>query len=194
MHCMDRLRRTFVLLDATHPPKTTDLDLLAMLRADGVAHQIVLTKIDKLLFPNKPNQAAAERNYHKLHEMVEEVRKIAMPKEERGAKALPDVLMCSTQVSWPLGGHAKIGIDGIRWAVLQAAGLDTDEQGRRRAVDVDFASGERPLSELRAQEDSVERELRRELAEGLVEEEQDAWAGGEPESQEKKRGRKRRTM
>lgn len=42
------LRRVFVLIDARHGIKTTDLDTLDMLDETAVSYQIVLTKADKL--------------------------------------------------------------------------------------------------------------------------------------------------
>lgn len=130
----NRLRRTFVLIDAEHGPKTTDADLLLMLRQEGIVHQVVLTKIDKVLFPNhKPTPEALGRNMPKLEAVAENMRQLAAPRSERGLKALADVLMCSSEKAWPAGGPKKMGVDGVRWAVLQAVGMDCDADGRKRA-------------------------------------------------------------
>ncbi|KAM3416786.1 hypothetical protein BST61_g8378 [Cercospora zeina] len=47
-----QLRRTYVLVDAEHGLKQTDVQLLVHLRKQGIAHQVVLSKVDKLLYPD----------------------------------------------------------------------------------------------------------------------------------------------
>lgn len=56
------------------------------------------------------------------------------PPGYRGPVALGEILTCSAEKSIEAG--KKLGIDGIRWAVLQAAGLDCDAHGRRRVSEV----------------------------------------------------------
>ncbi|KAB8337268.1 hypothetical protein FH972_021570 [Carpinus fangiana] len=145
-----QLRRTFVLIDAEHGPKTTDEDLLLMLRQEGIVHQIILTKIDKVLFPNnKQTPESLTRNMPKLEALADEMRELAMPRSERGLKALGDVLMCSSEKAWPSGGPKKMGIDGVRWAALQAVGLGCDADGGKMAplempilAEMDYATGD----------------------------------------------------
>jgi hypothetical protein len=97
-------------------------------------HQVVLTKIDKVLFPNhKQTPEALTRNMPRLETVAETMRHVAAPKSERGLKAMSDVLMCSSEKAWPAGGPKKMGVDGVRWAVLQSVGLDCDADGRKRA-------------------------------------------------------------
>lgn len=47
-----------------------------------------------------------------------------------------DVLACSAEAAWPVGSGRKVGVENLRWAVLSAAGLDCDEDGVRRAMEV----------------------------------------------------------
>lgn len=48
------LRRVFVLIDARHGVKKTDLPILETLDAAAVSYQIVITKIDKVRPPERP--------------------------------------------------------------------------------------------------------------------------------------------
>ncbi|KAJ9635098.1 hypothetical protein H2199_008584 [Coniosporium tulheliwenetii] len=109
-----QLRRAFLLIDAEHGIKTADEQLLTLLRENGVPHQVILSKVDKLISPGSklpsPDKLAA--NLQKLRTLCEETRKKSI---EAGK---------------------KLGIDGIRWAVLQAAGLECDAHGRRRISQV----------------------------------------------------------
>jgi GTP-binding protein len=47
-----QLRRTFVLIDAEHGLKSSDVALLSHLRKEGVAYSVIMSKVDKLLHPN----------------------------------------------------------------------------------------------------------------------------------------------
>ena len=42
-----RLRKTYLLLDSLHGPKETDIEMLEILANTGLAHQLVLTKLDR---------------------------------------------------------------------------------------------------------------------------------------------------
>jgi len=46
-----QLRRAFLLVDAEHGLKSSDISLLLHLRQQGVPHQVILSKADKLLYP-----------------------------------------------------------------------------------------------------------------------------------------------
>lgn len=69
--------------------------------------------------------------------LAEEIRHAAQPKDWRSIAGLGDILACSATMNHVVGGRsAKVGIDGLRWAALCAAGLECDEQGRRRVLDL----------------------------------------------------------
>ncbi|KAJ9657186.1 hypothetical protein H2201_008267 [Coniosporium apollinis] len=131
-----QLRRAFLLIDAEHGIKTADEQLLTLLRENGVPHQVILSKVDKLISPGSklPSPDKLATNLQKLRTLCEETRKVIQPPGYRGPVALGEVLTCSAEKSIEAG--KKLGIDGIRWAVLQAAGLECDAHGRRRISQV----------------------------------------------------------
>jgi len=158
-----RLRRAFILIDAEHGPKRTDMQLLALLRTHSIAYTIVLSKIDKLLLPGSSSSAATlAKQLQKLPEICRRTRQqlerdddkddeygndsealgVAMSKKRQAGAAAAlaltaDVLTCSAEKAWPVGGPRKMGVENLRWAVLGAAGLDCDEHGHRRVMQVD---------------------------------------------------------
>lgn len=54
-----------------------------------------------------------------------------------GFGGVEDVFATSAETNWPPGSAKRLGIEELRWAVLKAVGLECDELGRRRIVDVD---------------------------------------------------------
>lgn len=133
-----RLRRTFLLVDAEHGLKSTDISLLEHFRDRGIAHQIILSKVDKLLYPHAkaPSPQGLSNRLLKLRDVCENIRKQVQPDDYRGPKALGDILCCSSEREGQnLGaGRGKLGIDAVRWAVLSATALDCDEAGRPRGI------------------------------------------------------------
>lgn len=73
--------------------------------------------------------------------MLEKVADVGQAKRGEGLSALGDVLGCSAEVAWPRGNGEKMGINELRWAVLQAVGLDCDENGRMRNLAFDLQPG-----------------------------------------------------
>ena len=67
------LRRVFVCVDAGHGVKRSDREMLRLLRRANVAHQVVLTKADRVLFQRSAIDAG------RMERMVRKVRKIAQP-------------------------------------------------------------------------------------------------------------------
>jgi len=148
----ERLRKTFLLIDAEHGPKDTDRQLVSLLRGNGVAHEVVVSKIDKLLLPSARSGAVAmSRNLGRLQALYADVRRRLYDREDLthggggGGGVLPDMLTCSAERAWPPGSGCKIGIDNLRWAVLTATGLDCDVDGRRQVIDYEVqAEDEEP--------------------------------------------------
>lgn len=136
----DRLRKTFLLIDAEHGPKATDRQIAALLRSNGIAHEIVLSKIDKLLLPSgKSGAPAMERNLARLPALFADVHgRLYGDEDLRRGAAMADLLTCSSERDWPLGSGRKIGVDNLRWAVLAAAGLDCDADGQRRVMEYEL--------------------------------------------------------
>lgn len=131
-----QLRRTFVLIDGEHGVKSTDLGLLEVLRHHGIAHQVVLSKIDKVLVPRgKVSAEVLNRNVGKLERVFEETVRKVVPEQRWGPRALEDIITCSAEVDVPANSGVKLGVDSLRWAVLSAAGLECDLDGNKKKLD-----------------------------------------------------------
>ena len=138
-----QLRRALVLVDAAHGVKASDSQLLGLLRAHAVPHQLVLAKADRLLFPTArtPSPAAVTAGLAELRAALERVREAAQPGHERGPPALGEILACSSAKA-RRGG--LLGVSGLRFAVLRATGLEGDVSGRKRTNDgIEVTAGER---------------------------------------------------
>jgi GTP-binding protein len=61
------------------------------------------------------------------------VREKVLPKGKRGSAVLSDIICCSSEKSLDKG--RMLGMDEVRWAVLQAAGLQCDVSGKKKVVD-----------------------------------------------------------
>jgi len=85
-----------------------------------------------------------ERLLAKLEILQKETRDKSRAPNGRGAEALDDVLCCSAEKVYD--SHEKIGIDALRWAVLQAVGLQCDENGRKLSVNINIVSPERDIT------------------------------------------------
>ena len=124
-----QLRRVFVLLDAQHGIKDKDRSLLASLRLGGIPHQIILSKLDKIYIPkSKSIKHAAGKDFTKmkakgslkaLQDTMKGIRAEIQPPV--GGGALGEILGCSSEV---FVDKKRLGVDAVRFAVLQAAGLE----------------------------------------------------------------------
>lgn len=128
---LDRLRRAFLLIDTEHGVKASDQHMLDILQEAGTPHQIILSKSDKLIYPtaNAPSPEKLQQRIEKLHDITEKVREKVVPKGKRGNAVLNDIICCSSEKTLDRG--RTIGMDEVRWAVLQAAGLQCDTNGKR---------------------------------------------------------------
>ena len=131
-----QLRRTFVLVDAEHGLKRSDVELLVHLREQGLSHQIVLSKVDKILFPGAkaPGPQALSNRLMRLRGICEGIReRVDAEAAGSGRKLQLDVLCCSAEKNLDeRNRHRRLGVDEVRWAVLSACGLECDESGNRR--------------------------------------------------------------
>ena len=129
-----QLRRTFVLVDASHGLKRSDITVLTHLRRKGISHQIVLSKVDKLLYDgNKlPSQPKLKNRTQKLSELCGQIRQRLDSDAGDGRQSVGDILSCSAEKTLEGRGHRKIGIDEVRWAALSACGMESDAFGQRR--------------------------------------------------------------
>lgn len=149
------LRRVFVLIDAQHGLKDKDRSLLASLRLSGTPHQVILSKVDKVYLPraksvrryNGKSEAwmKKKRSLKELRLLMTAIRDEIQP--PRGVGALGELLACSSEV---VVDGTRLGIDAVRYAILQAAGLafsrkgpSADHQGLVRSIETKERSGSR---------------------------------------------------
>lgn len=126
-----QLRRVFVLVDSDHGLKQTDLQVLDLLQKHGVPHQIVQSKVDKLLLPKLKNNSKQkiQKGLAVLRKRQEAIEKEMAKREKQGSgmPALGEILSVSSEKELPSidapGKFDKLGINGLRWAIMQAAGL-----------------------------------------------------------------------
>lgn len=126
----DRLRKTFLLIDASHGLKTTDLQLLSHFKQNGIQHQIILSKVDKILHPN-----ARTPSPQKLHNNILALRRTIDDIRDRIDQPAADILCVSAEKDMHMPGvpkGGKLGVDAVRWAALRACALDCDETGKPR--------------------------------------------------------------
>ena len=167
-----RLKRAFLLVDAKHGFKRSDENLLALLRDNAISHQIILSKIDRIPLPWPPRNSSTETkrqtNSDQLHQILEEIRAKVQPGNTNRPEALGEIIGCSGEKSIKPGGQ-KLGINNVRWAILEATGLsknvrrvspskvlvqpaEQDEDGVATIDDWDAAlSSEEPIPALLAQ-------------------------------------------
>jgi GTP-binding protein len=149
--CYCRLRRIFLLVDASHSLKTSDIDLLRLLSRSSLPHQIVLTKLDKLLLPTSKTspQTLLTHLSTKLPPLFASIR-ATLEKEvyrdskgkiiRMGTRVSGDILGVSSEIGVPKGEKGrKMGVDVLRWECLAAAGLESDMEGRPRSMEVNVA-------------------------------------------------------
>ena len=123
---MRRLRRAFLLVDALHGLKRSDEEILSSFRQNAVSHQIILSKVDRILFrKSRPSVARIERNFPELDRICEQVKGKIQPGNGDGPEALGEIVTCSAEAT--LEGK-KLGINNVRWAVLAATGLGVDKR------------------------------------------------------------------
>jgi len=118
-----RLKRAFLLIDSHHGLKTSDAELLRLLRENGISHQVILSKADKIVFHGSKNLSKHQlkNNTQNLKKICERLREKVQPVGCEYPVALGELIACSAEKS--VEGE-RIGINNLRWAVLSAAGLN----------------------------------------------------------------------
>lgn len=134
-----QLRRVFVLIDAGVGIKDKDRSLLASLRMAGVPHQVILSKVDKVYLPQTTKEMT--RNDLKARHAVQpfgSAKQLAQTMEAmrddvkppNAAGALGELLTVSSEI---LVDGKRLGVDAVRVAVLQAAGVKYEaKKGKKR--------------------------------------------------------------
>jgi GTP-binding protein len=115
-----RLKRAFVLIDSEHGVKANDEQILEILADNNIPFQLILSKVDKLLspkmkFPLSPENLAMvqDRVYGACHMVEERVRKVT-------GNHSRSQIMLACAAGAKLKNDQRLGIDGVRWAVLDA--------------------------------------------------------------------------
>ena len=140
-----QLRRAFVLIDAKVGIKKNDAQLLALLRQSAIPHQVVMSKVDAVLFSNKA-RAKKGTGLAILQDSIREVRNQIQPQVNEGPPALGEIICCSGEMTGRV--PKKLGVDALRHAVLKAVGLDA---GRG------FKGGSKKAMEKQRRRDDAER-------------------------------------
>ncbi|KAI9838355.1 MAG: hypothetical protein M1819_005623 [Sarea resinae] len=182
-----QLRRVFLLSDPTHGLKPTDLSLLHLLQHNSIPHQLVLSKIDKVLYNKSssskttpPSQQRWTANLARLQALFADLRPVVQPvggsgggggsssssssssgggggaKKSQGTHgppgALGEILGVSAEVGGP-GGGEKLGVPNLRWAILQAVGLEAEVGGSGSSSGSGGGSGGKNVNSHHADED-----------------------------------------
>lgn len=128
-----QLRRTFVLVDCDHGLKTTDLEIVTHLRANGIPFHVVLSKVDKILYPTPkmPGPIAISNRLKKLGLVTEQIREKLNAAAGDGRDGVGDIFCCSAEKGL-VAHNQKLGVNEVRWAVLTACGLESDVHGLKK--------------------------------------------------------------
>lgn len=133
-----QLRRVFILIDAVHGVKSKDLSLLASLRLAGVPHQVILSKLDRLYVPSakkleRISRAPGAKGVEPLGSLEGTREKFTKIREDIepgvGAGALGELIGVSAEVC--VDGN-MLGMDNVRFAVLQASGFKFAQEGPKK--------------------------------------------------------------
>jgi GTP-binding protein len=118
-----QLRRAFVLIDAMHGIKSADERMIDLLRETGISYQIIVSKADRLL---DTGQGAAKARLQAFFELLRS--QIVQPIGGIGVAGLGEILavgcLGEEKKSAAIKESQMLGVEGVRWAVLVAAGLE----------------------------------------------------------------------
>ncbi|KAJ5934991.1 GTP-binding protein EngB [Penicillium verhagenii] len=130
-----QLRRAFILIDSEHGIKKNDAEILQLFRHYAIPHQIILSKVDKVLAKTKKQvkSGASAVSVQRLQTMLQDLRPKVQPdiRISEGPGALGELVTCSADVS--IGGGQFLGVNAVRWAILSAAGIDGSLQAAQQA-------------------------------------------------------------
>lgn len=126
-----------MLVDARHGLKSSDEAFLAELRRNAVSHQVILSKVDKILLPGPriPSRSALNNYTQRLDRIYQSVRAKIQPGRLDGPEALGEIISCSTEKTLERG--RRPGINQVRWAVLAATGLNIEKRTLRTTRSVE---------------------------------------------------------
>lgn len=118
----EQLARAYLLVDVNVGMKKADEQALEILREAGTPHQVVLSKVDKILFPGgRLDMHSLPDGIQRLRDIREEFRTKVLDKH--AATSLCTDVLCTSSNDNALGRYKRIGIEELQFAVLDAAGL-----------------------------------------------------------------------
>jgi GTP-binding protein len=126
-----QLKRVFVLLDALHGVKDSDLRILDLLRKQAISHQVIASKCDRL-GKGKIAQTA-------LTEVLWKMRNAVQPMSRSGGfVGLGEILAVGAlgdgRKNHDVTDGTMMGIEEVRYAVLKATGLESKTSLQFEAV------------------------------------------------------------
>ncbi|OKL61604.1 hypothetical protein UA08_03772 [Talaromyces atroroseus] len=129
-----QLRRTYVLIDLLHGFKDTDNQILSLLRKYGISHQIIISKVDRILSSKSKKltdfhvqRAVSGVRLERLQKLLEDVRSTVQPDPSmgEGPGALGEILSCcATRKVNAAVDKSYLGINAVRWSIMKATGFD----------------------------------------------------------------------
>lgn len=100
------------MIDAAHGPKASDLMILEHLGREGIPHQIILSKVDRVSVKRGELNKAFEDTKYLIDTGVV------------GVSCLGEILGVAGD---PSKKGPKIGVSELRWSIMVACGLDVDK-------------------------------------------------------------------
>lgn len=117
-----QLKRVFVLFDALHGVKDSDLRILGLLRKQAISHQVIASKCDRL-GKGKIAQTALTEALWKMRDAVQPTPRSG------GFVGLGEILAVGAlgdgRKNNDVTDRTMMGIEEVRYAVLRAAGLES---------------------------------------------------------------------
>jgi hypothetical protein len=103
---------------------------LSILRDASVPHQIILTKVDKLILGQSSSSIEEPLTSTQLSRLQKAIAKIRQQLYDAKFTPMSDILCTSAKTLSPNKKEGRLGISDVRWACLQAAGIEVGKQGR----------------------------------------------------------------
>ncbi|KIW02368.1 uncharacterized protein PV09_06190 [Verruconis gallopava] len=135
-----QLAIAYLLVDINVGLKKSDEQTLELLREANTPHQIILSKVDKVLFPSgKLDMERLSQRIERLDDMRRNFKTKVLD-QFAGTSLCTDIL-CTSSNNLPLGKYKRIGIEELQYAALHTAGLFGEGK------EIDNYEKERELSE-----------------------------------------------
>lgn len=114
-----QLRRAFVLVNPLHGMKEQDLQMLELLRSNGIPHQMIACKADRMKAAEAPVLLSAMQTQIDTH--FAKKRQVPLLMTVKDILVVGGLAQSKDNFRWI---ESAQGLHDIRWAILRAAGLD----------------------------------------------------------------------